>query len=261
MEFSINLKRVFVSFAQALFSQLNFGYHWKLNPQETQIFIADQYAVNPDAAPEKLPAIILKRGGVAWGNLSIDQRMSTNIVTGDTLRTDLIRSVATYICLSKDGFEAEKIANVLLNQIMGRKDDLRKGGIHKIVSLGMGEERMIRGDSSTRVFEVSVNVGFTAQQYVATQASSEITVTVDGEASRLNTNYYVNQDTIRFVEPPDDGAEIEVTYIHNISLESITETFIGDGETTDFQLENSVYGHYPLFLNKVTTIDVKTSTD
>ncbi len=274
MEFGIDLKRVFLSFAQALFRDTQTGYRWQANPLQTQILITDQYAVNPEAVPEKLPAVIFRRGGIAWGNISIDQRMSMNIITGNILRSDLVRAMGTYICLAAEGYEAEKVANILATNLMARKDEFRKGGIHKVVSLGIGEERMVRGDASPRAFEVSVNVGFTAQQSIFTQNvfdTAEVEVAVDGAPQELNYDYVIHRndetgtsDIVFLIDDngrsaPADGAEIVVTYIDNITLEEVTDTFTGDGETIRFSLSRAVYGYYPLFMRK--KVDVKVKED
>lgn len=60
---SRDIKHIFLSFAQEYFSDsLATSYEWNINPVETEIVIADKYAIDIGVAVKR-PSIIVSRGG------------------------------------------------------------------------------------------------------------------------------------------------------------------------------------------------------
>lgn len=251
MILSTTIKKVFLSFAQQLFTTVQpLGLVWDVDPRKTQIFIADNYSVSPEIV-ESMPAIILVRGNAAWAQTSIDQRLSTSLLNDHKLRKDLVRLSVTLQCTSKNGIEAEKIADTLFTSLVGYKDQFRKNGIHQILSISMGEERLVRADSTERLFAIPINVMFAVESEVAyTVDDYELLITVAGMQTLQHIDYeYSPGSGINYFNPPVSGAAMLATYADAITLDQIVEVPSGivDGINRHFTLSHTVYGYYPPF--------------
>jgi len=278
---NINLwiKHTFLSFAQGYFS-LDTKFTWDSNPQTTKIIIADKFAVDLGVI-EKRPAIVLSRGSFGWTDTIRGQDGQNSVLSSkkvDTLSpepsgdrwldfsfTDLLRGSITYNVLSKNGIEAEEIANKLFIALSGYKQELRKYGIHKTTGLSIGDERIVKTTSEIEAMGVTVSLGFIAQKTVekagklnnievVVQIPRETTtgtVTVDIPVYE-NIDYKItnNGTTVEFTNPPADNTEaINVSFVNAVDLETVTSELVGDydGENTTYTvLSGAVYGYYVL---------------
>jgi len=282
---NINLwiKHTFLSFAQGYFS-LDTRYTWNINPQLTKLIIADKFAVDLGVIDKK-PAIILSRGSFGWTDSFRGQDGQNSVLSSkrvDTLApapygdrwadfvlTDLIRGSITYNVLSKNGIEAEEIANKLFVALSGYKQELKKYGIHKTMGLTIGDERIVKTNSEIEAMGVTVSLGFMAQrtieradsyrtivdQVAATmQIPKETTTGVVIQDVRLyeNIDFRILNDgvTVEFTNPPSaDTVSINLNFVDSITFAAVTTELSGelDGENTTYYIPSgTVYGYYIL---------------
>lgn len=249
--YSLFLKKLFLSFAQALFSDHG-KYTWKANTAQTGIIICDKYAVD-FALLEKKPGIVLERGSFNWMQTSMGQRLSQNLMSGSEVYTDLIRGSIRFNCIAKSGLVSEELAVILLQSLTGFKKQIKEKGIHQILDISIGEETLVKSDSEVELTVVPVIVVYTSQKmlsYTKDFYSVYVTLTQDDTTSILveNSDYWVRQNLITLYSAPADGSIINVIYLDASTLTEATETPIPapDGTITEFYLSGSVYGYGPI---------------
>ena len=265
--YSLIIKRLFLSFAQALFAG-HTKYTWKPNIHDTNIFIADKYSLNQEIL-EKKPSIILERGGMRWLYSSMAQRSNINIASRQRDYTDLIKGSIRFSCLAKNGLVAEEIALALLNALTGYKVELKKKGIHQVIDITVGEETLLKSDSTIELTVVPVIIVYTTQKklsYSIDFYSIYVTQTIDNTVIILieNIDYTVRQNVITFTEAPPANAVLNAIYISALTLEELSEepTPACDGVTTTFYLTDSVYGYGAIVETmKITLTGMETDPD
>ena len=253
---SLQIKRIFLSFAQNYFRDVPTGYTWNRDPRLTGIFIGDKFSAKVGTA-EKYPAIILTSGTKRWAKTSIDQRkaypgLGTNNV--NKVRSDLVLSSVVYQCLSENGVEANTLADILFHALVAYKDDMRNNGIHQIMDVQLGEEQLIRSDNVARAFAVPVMVSFAAQTTLvtgSTEYSLQLYTTLGnsfiqsltGITDSMNTLMYsVSGQYVVFNQPPPSGLPVSAQYIDSITLDEVKEVVgTADGVTTIWALSNVPY--------------------
>ena len=278
---NINLwiKHTFLSFAQGIFS-LDEKFTWDSNPRTTKLIIADKFAVDLGVI-EKRPAIILSRGSYGWqdtirGQNGINAPLSSKRVStlmpvpsadrwGDFIFTDFLRGSVTYNVLSKNGIEAEEIANKLFIALSGYKREMQSYGVHHTVGITIGDERIVKTTSEIEAMGVTVSLGFIAQRSIekavklnnieAVQQVPRTTttgiITQDIELYE-NVDYSVinNGTTIEFLNPPSiETTAVRVNFVDAVTLDPVTSTLVGDfdGENRTFTVTGgTVYGYYTL---------------
>lgn len=246
----INIKRLFLSFAQSYYSTQT-KYKWTQDPRTTKIFISDKYAFDPSIV-EKGPSIVLSRGAIQWENIAIDQRVSHKLDTGSKVRSDLIRGNITFSCIAKSGIEAEFIADTLFYLLVGYKDEFKKRGIFSLKPVMIGEEQLIRSDSSPRAFMIPVQVGFEMQytiDYAVDAYGGAIIVDNLEETYLQQIDFdFTSASGLSFYTAPDTGLTLTLTYLDAITLLEDTQPLIGavNGINTEFTLTNAVSAIYPI---------------
>jgi hypothetical protein len=160
-------KDLVLKFLQDLFSesQLYDGkndYHWDQDPQKSNILIVDAYTEDLERM-EQRPAIILRRGGTGWMNTSINQRLGFNWQTGARSYTDLIYSDLTLECLSRNGLEAEFLADIVFQGIQFFALQIREAGAFKVNSVAIGTETLIQSDAQQELTAVPVTMTLSFQ--------------------------------------------------------------------------------------------------
>lgn len=139
--------RVFTRFLQVVFATFEKGaYRWNLDQQNTDIIITGEATVDRQVV-EKRPAIIVQRGGAAWGNVSMDQFLGFDAIPGRRKHTDLISGSVTYNCLSSEGIEAGRVAWIACYATRVLKRTLMKAGLHRV-----GEELSVGPESAPGTF-------------------------------------------------------------------------------------------------------------
>lgn len=253
------IKKVFLSFLQQYYKTEHATLIWNVDPRNTKIFIGDKYSLNP-AIVERMPSIILSRGTMTWAQTSINQLQSQDsAIESDTpkKRTDLVRCSLTLQCTSKNGVEAESIANTVFLNLLGYKDQLRVNGIHQILGVSMGEEVPVRGDVEPRLMAVPINIMFTVQSSVVTSydiyelkvwTALEPTIYIqEGSVNNAWYSYSVSGETLSFSDAPPSGVALKANYQGKYTLIQYTDEVpsgVCDGVNKIFTLEEAPYCIY-----------------
>lgn len=183
--------RVFTRFLQVMFATWDKGnYKWTPDEKTTDILIMGEATVAQEVV-EKRPAIIVSRGPVAFGNVAMDQFKEFDYEQGKRTHTDLISSLMTFNCLSREGLEAQRIAYMAAYATRVFKRTLMHAGIHRVgEELQIGSESppgsLVPGDPSEIVL-VSVSVPFHFQmtwsvEPIDKELLTEISVAVRSDA-------------------------------------------------------------------------------
>lgn len=248
MSLSVEIKKVFLSFVQQYY-RTHPRLTWNVDPRITKIYIADKYALDPGVI-EKMPAIILNLGNRGFARTSLGQVLTRDLTTGRVERTDLIQGMVTFHCISKNGIEAETIADGLLLRIMGFKEEFKRHRIHQILGTNIGEEQVIRGDSSPRMSMVPVYVQYTVQAG-AIYEEDLYTLNVWNNGAQLyeSVGYTVTSgNLVIFDTAPAVGSILTAEYTGKITLTTRTETLSGvvDGTNKIFSTSEQIYTDYPI---------------
>jgi hypothetical protein len=260
MNFTLKLKRLFLSFAQAYFANEPTSFIWNTDPKVTGIFIGDKYSGRGGTA-EKYPAIILASFNLRWGRTAIDQLMqypdfAVNPV--NKVRSDLVLGSLVFQCLAQSGPQAEMISDTLFNAIIGFKDQFRKNGIHQILDVQEGDVQLIRTDSvKDRLYSVPISISFAVQSTIATGADEYnlVVFSVADNAIFLQSlsgvqnpdgiyMYSVSGTQITFNIPPPSGLQLQANYVSAGSLLSITDNLgVADGSSLIYYLTYEPYSY------------------
>ncbi len=278
---NINLwiKHTFLSFAQGYFSS-DEKFTWVIDPRQSKIIIADKFAVDLGVI-EMRPAIILSRGRYGWAdyirgqdgrNAPLSSKKVDTLMPapsadrwGDFIFTDLLRGSITYNVLSKNGIEAEDIANRLFIALSGYKNEFKIYGIHDIKGITIGDERLVKTTSEIEAVGITVSLSFTAQRSIEKAAKlnnisaimqipRETTTGIITQDINLyeNIDYRVinNGTTLEFLEAPAaDTIAVNLSFIDAITLDLVTTPVIGDFDADNVSYTVSggtVYGYFTL---------------
>ena len=124
--------KIFIRFLQLVFGSFDRGqYHWDEGLETTEIVISDQ-GVLRSSVVEKRPMIVCMRGPTSWSNLSMDQFLSYNPKTGGKTHSDLVSSTMQYLCMAREGLEAQRIAWISGYATRVLKKTLLHAGMHRV---------------------------------------------------------------------------------------------------------------------------------
>jgi len=237
---SNSIKYIFLSFAQAYFEQSRI-FPWRYSVQDTAIIIADKMAVDLGVAAKK-PCIILSRNGINWsfivrgqyGKNSVlinkygIQNLAANSpnsgVFSNEIFTDLLRVSITYNIISKNGIQAENIADMLNTAIIGYKTKLKEAGIHQINGLSIGAEQLIKASSEPELFLIPLSLDCFIQHTVIKETKENNIQIIGDEIEYLeNIDFKViNGGTqIQFLKLPESTFSIH--YIDAITLNNVID--------------------------------------
>jgi hypothetical protein len=261
LSLSLNIKRTFLSFAQQYFRDVPTRYKWDPDPRLTKIFIGDKFS-SKSATLEKYPSIILASNTKRWGRTSIDQRAKYPGLGVDNItkvRSDLVVGSITYQCLSSNPIEAELIADLLFENLVGYKDQFRSNDIHQLLDIQQGDSQQLRADTVGRLYAVPVTVYYAKQASITTAPVDYdlrvYTYTGNFSESSLQSivgveylealTYAVSGLEIVFNFPPASGLQLSARYVDAITLQEIDEV-IGatDGVQVIYSLANIPYCLY-----------------
>lgn len=128
----LHYTRVYLLFLQGLFKQFPAGcYRWAENEEDSEIMITDQAPIPRDRI-EQRPAIVTMRGPAQFANMTMDQLLSTDRISGAKTHTDLVSLTMTINCLAREGLEAQRIAWIVMRHIRSLKRLIMRQGIHKV---------------------------------------------------------------------------------------------------------------------------------
>lgn len=258
--FNIEIKRTFVSFAQARFKD-HPKYTWQADLIKTKVLILDKYAINLKVLETKR-SIVVSRGAYGWKHTSLGQRdqRADSLALHETREpyTDLLRGTITYNCISQQGLVAEEMAHILFVALAGAKTQFRKNGIHQILNINLGEESILKSDSSIELSAVPIYVEFETQKNFVVGFDFYTFVLVDENTDSLYQGAFYDIDAtgIHFYVAPASGKTLTATYTHAVTLAEITEPLIGsiNGVNKDFTVSYPIYTAYPLFSGADVTV-------
>ena len=260
MSLSLDIKRVFLSFAQQYFSTSQNKYVWNADARLTTIFIGDKFSAK-SATLEKYPSIILSANSKRWGRTSIDQlsKFPGFGIDGTTkVRSDLVLGSVTYNCISVNPIEAEVIGSLLFEVLVGYKDQFRTNSINQLLDIQQGDTQQIRADTVGRAYLVPVTVYFSKQATITTGIDNfdlvVYTYIDKGFAELALQNiiggseyfdalvYSYSGQSVIFQSPPASGLAFTATYLDSVTLQNITDTFpVCDGIETVYELTSIPY--------------------
>jgi len=161
-------KDIILKFLQDMFGQQDLydgknEYLWSPDPSESKILIADAYTEDLETT-EMRPAIVLRRGPIRWMKRSIDQRVHVDFRSGSKRFQDLLALDLTAECLSRNGLEAELLADIVFQGIQMFAGAIRKRGAFEVDSVAIGPETLIQGDSQQELSAVPVGIRLLLQK-------------------------------------------------------------------------------------------------
>lgn len=256
MGFTIDAKRIFLGFAQSLFAE-NYALKWTLDPKTTGIIIGDKHFIESPLIEMK-PAIILSRGPLRWGQHTIDQRMSYDLMTLDKKFSDLIYGTVVYNVLSKTEYVTERLADYLFTKLTGYRDQFRKNGINNIRGISMGDAIILKNKTDIEFVNVPISVDYAMQRnvdYVHDTFSdmyihSSLLSSSGADTAELGTgitgtfgkgyyvqgiDYTISGIDITFITIPS-GVQLTFGYIGNI-------TYVTYSEVVDVPFDNALYAY------------------
>jgi len=227
--------RLFVRFLQLVYATFEKGnYRWALDEHTTEIVISDQATIARETV-EKRPAILVARGPVAYGNLSLDQFAGPHfkdgqlvpnfdVTTGRRRHTDLCSTSISFNCLSREGIEAGRIAHICAMAVRRLKRTLMKAGLHRVgEELQIGSESapgaIVSPESDNEVVMVSVSVPFYYQDFWSVEPVDKVLLkSIDlALTSRLN----IPAPGAEAIKAPGINGKV-LTYTKTLSLTSRT---------------------------------------
>jgi hypothetical protein len=158
-------KEVLLCFFQAYFAENDTDFKWSPNMEESRIYICDKFGFNQQVA-EQRPGIFTDRTGMRWGDRHIDQLLTRSGISGSPIYNTKIDVDITCMCVSKQGLEAEYLAQLIWLQTMIHKEFFRADSrVLNVFSTQVGRETIIRTDSEIDL--MAVPVGFTVELNMA----------------------------------------------------------------------------------------------
>jgi len=253
--YTLQIKRVFLNFLQQYFStsSVDERYRWSSDYKQTRIIIADKNGVDRPTN-EKRPLLILSRNSVRPMFSSLKQRLSRQWHNNLESYMDLLEGSVVINCLSKSGVQAEELAHITMLSILAFRDSLKGyNGIHQITNIQIGEESNVLVDVNSVLVNVPVIVQFTKNiawtPAPLLSSAGKITYQISGISYYWYEalDYDVFRNRLTTYEALPSGSTASVTYLHNTTLATTTETLSGiNGITTVFYLSNPVYSYYPV---------------
>ena len=187
---------VFIRFLQVLFEDMQPGsYKWSPDENASEIMITDQSPIAREAV-EKVPHIVVMRGPVVQGNITLNNFSGYDYTSGRKSFTDLISATMTFNCLSRVGREAQRLASTTRMMVQRLKLDLQRGGkIFHVGPISMGAESspgslVSSGSSDSGIIVVQTTVPFYYQDFWSVEPADklllkEIDVRVTSQTSQL----------------------------------------------------------------------------
>ena len=265
---SLDIKRTFLNFAQALFT-FDHVYTWDEDVQKTKLFIVDNFSIDTGIIGQR-PAIVLNRGPISWA-YAVKGQDATNVAYGINERpavaslnysdktsdpsnfktyVDLIQGYITYKVISKNGVECDILANKLFQTLTASKSEFRKLGFVKLSNLTISQEQLLKSSSTPELFGIDVSIAFQRQVYVVMDEKTYNCYLYDGDKELFEKqDFYVenNGTTIRVKIEPDN--QLLLNYTDSITLtkkENIILTNNDNSLNYTIPDNGSILGYYLL---------------
>jgi len=160
------LRKTALAFLQGLFEIGDVGcFKWSEDQEATEIYITDEAVIRSEVVGKR-PAISVVRGTVAWGKTSLDERQTSDSITGEKTKTDLLSGTLSFNCCSKVDLESEYLAWIVSNSIWLLRDIfLKDTPLHEF---GRGNQigspspagAIVAGDTEGEWINTPVSVSF-----------------------------------------------------------------------------------------------------
>lgn len=147
---AIFLKRTALEFLQAIFNQRAPGsFKYDQEDQQSEIIISDVHAVDLKTVGKR-PAIVAVRGpltyaGTGLGGSSLEKRDTR---TGKYTFNDYLTGSLAISCISREGMEAEQLADIVFNSFKWFQPVLRKYGYLSIKGMNIGAEALVESEGA-----------------------------------------------------------------------------------------------------------------
>lgn len=263
----LDIKYIFLRFAQAYFSESS-KFKWDYDVTKTKIIIADRNAVELGVATLK-PAIILTRGPLNWGYVVRGQSgmNAVNVADGKMTsisndgahvniwnidpKTDLMYGSVTFTILSKNGIQAEAIANDLFVALTGYRQELTAAGIYKFTGMGIGSETILRADVENRLIGVPINISFITKENILRSVRNYNVYTYQNGSEIFEGSDYevVGNGTQIKLSTVAGSSTFTIDYRDAITLESKTNITVLPTEDTQTYLVpdgGKILGYYDI---------------
>ena len=157
------VKNRLIEFLRFIFSNSSL-YRYTDDEVNSRIYISDVFPVKEDY--EKKPSVVVSRENLFLTNRGIGHFHSFKIARNLGYRfLDLLQSQVVIECYSRQGLEAEKIANIVFFSILAFRRKLRQvGRIHDVLTAGIGKEIPQKTSSDIILAMVPVTLSFTHRE-------------------------------------------------------------------------------------------------
>jgi hypothetical protein len=262
MTLPIAIKRLFIQFIQAYFAE-NSYLRWNYDITKTKIVITDRNAFDIGVAVRR-PSIVVTRGDLAWTFMIRNQdginTLGKNFIdaagskaTGakyPRIALDLVRGSITFNVISKNGLQAENIADMIFSALTSYKKDLMAAGVQQFLNLSIGAEQTISQKSEIQLIGVPVNLAFYYRHSIITdERLYNIKILVNGEewfeGNNSDFTIQANGTQIQFNNQLPSNADIKIYYVDAVTLEN-TETSLVQSDALLYTIPNggAVLGFY-----------------
>lgn len=166
------VKNRIIEFMQFIFSNSS-KFTYNSDPLSSKISISDVFPKKEDF--EKKPAIVVRRENMFLTNRGIGHfkgwTFSKNF---GSQFMDMLKSQVVIECYSREGLEAEKIANIVFGSLLYFRRKLREvGRIHDVLVANIGPEIPQKTSSEITLSMVPVQLSFTFTEMWTTETIGE----------------------------------------------------------------------------------------
>jgi len=149
---TIFIRRTVIEFLQVLFSTREPNknrFHWNKDITQSEIQITDNHSVNLTDV-NKRPMIIAVRGPISWQGTGLggNSLESVDRPTGRRTFNDMLIGSVVLNCISREGVEADQLAQFVFNAFKFFSPVLKKFGFFTIKSTSIGAESLIKASGS-----------------------------------------------------------------------------------------------------------------
>jgi hypothetical protein len=268
---SLDIKYIFISMMQEYFEQ-HYVYPWVKDVTQTKVIIVDKNAIDLGITIKR-PTIVFSRGSFSFMKIGMNQKAyfvqpgqsrpeglqgpePSSSAYKNTTYNDMIRGGGTFTVITKDGLEAEALADEVMTVLYAFREELQSKGVHSVFSISMGEESIVKSNSDMEMTGISISFAFQKNVVVSRGESHyNILVTIDDEKEFESIGFRINRpdaDTVIMTTAPATGGVVKATYVDGITLETIEDVvLVGDvdGVNKNFTIPDggTVHGYYTIF--------------
>lgn len=166
------VKNRLLEFLRFLFERSS-RYTYSDDELASKIYISDVFPVKEDY--EKKPSIVVRRQNLVLTNRGVGHFLGWTFSENfGSSYLDLLQSQVVIECYSREGLEAENIANLVFAGLLFYRRQLNKiGRIHDVLTAGIGEETPQMTSSTITLAMVPVQLSFTFAEQWSTEEVGE----------------------------------------------------------------------------------------